>query len=65
MHRTSRFVGLTAAEFARRWGMSERRASLFLRAFERVGFAERLPDGRWRPTEKARDAGLLAFADAA
>jgi len=39
---------------------------MFLRAFERVGFAEQLPDGRWQASEEARrDEGLVAFGDTA
>jgi hypothetical protein len=59
-------AGLTAAEFATRWQVDERKAESFLRAFADAGLAVQLHDSRWCASETARsDGGLLAFADVA
>jgi hypothetical protein len=54
---TLRRRALTAGELALRWRVSEERASIWLRDFERRGYVARRGP-YWRATEKARQLHL-------
>ncbi len=53
--------GMSCADLAKRWKMSQRTAFEFLEAFERLGLVER--DGlHWRATDRAvREYRILGF----